>query len=76
MTKSCGERSLLSKLLSSIKDRKFVFKSSGNSLVSQVMSKYHALISSDEDKLFLSDCGSSNGTFINNFRLRKEASRK
>ena len=36
------------------------------------MSKYQALISSDcEGRLFLSDCGSSNGTFINNFRLSK-----
>ena len=38
----------------------------------QVMSKYQALISSDgEGRLFLSDCGSSNGTFINNLRLSK-----
>ena len=40
-------------------------------IASQVISKYHALISSEGDKLFLSDCGSSNGTFINNFRLSK-----
>ena len=38
----------------------------------QVMSKYQALISSDaQGRLFLSDCGSSNGTFINNLRLSK-----
>ena len=36
------------------------------------MSKYQALISSDaQGRLFLSDCGSSNGTFINNLRLSK-----
>ena len=36
------------------------------------MSKYQALISSDDQgRLFLSDCGSSNGTFINNLRLSK-----
>ena len=33
------------------------------------MSKPHAVISYESGKIFISDCGSSNGTFINNFRI-------
>ena len=35
----------------------------------QVLSKPHAIISYESGHIFRSDCGSSNGTFINNFRI-------
>ena len=38
-------------------------------LVLQVLSKPHAIISYESGKIFISDCGSSNGTYINNFRI-------
>ena len=36
---------------------------------SQVLSKPHANISLENGRLFLSDCGSSNGSYLNNVRL-------
>ena len=38
-------------------------------MVLQVLSKPHAVISYESGKIFISDCGSSNGTYINNFRI-------
>ena len=37
--------------------------------ISQVLSKPHANISLENGRLFLSDCGSSNGSYLNNVRL-------
>ena len=49
----------------SIKDQRLYL------LVLQVLSKHQASLSNRGGRFYLKDVGSSNGTFVNNFRLSK-----